>query len=275
MSPPSDAILAFARASASGALERGPWVDLDPDPTLPPHRVRPGPDGGARFGHLPYAAFLPPPMATALVEAHARGEAGLFEAVLVMMARPEWLVASRSMWLGPLSPQPMLLAELVEACGIDRAVHRDEPALLARLAALLPDWRLRRGQLAAALRVLEDGAGASAPGPVQQGPGGPAEPALAARHEAIACRAASWWTARLRASQAPALWIRGGFLRCTGPDVATGPDAATDPLDRLPQDLCLAHAPGASPPARLLRLLPLWTSLRLFTPAASTPSETP
>lgn len=260
MSRLDPAVHAWARASAAGELRDEPWVDLDPDPTLPPFRVQERPDG-PRYGHMPYAAFLPPPMARALVEAHRRGEAGIFEAVLVMMARPEWQVASRSLWLTPLSPEPMLLAELVEACGVDRAVHRGEAEVLARLAALLPQWRLRRGELAAALRMLEDGAGEHLADPVQQGPStAPPPAALAPSAEAMACRAASWWTARLQGPQGPSLWIRGGVLRCT-------PEASpTAPLRRLPQDLCLAHSPGSPPPQRLLRLLPAWTSLRLFLP---------
>lgn len=288
MTPLPDSVYTFAGAAAAGELD-GPWVDVDPDPSLPPHRVRTGPDGRPRFGHLPYAAFLPPPMAEALVAAHRRGEAGLFEAVLVMLARPEWLVASRALWLTPLSPAPRLLSELVEACGVDRAVHRDEAALLARLAALLPGWTPRRGELAQALRLLEDGAGAPPPGRAHQGPGAEDDPAFAPDAELIACRAASWWTARLRGRAAPPLWIRGGALRCVGPRPAgteglrtlgaPSPDAAdatgaaagslppeAAPLDRLPGDLCLALDPGAVSPARLLRLLPVWTSPRLFLP---------
>lgn len=191
-----------------------------------------------RFRHVPYGAFLPRPMLDAAREARERGEPTLLEGLILLFARPEWLVAARRYLFTACSPVPPLLVGLVEAYGIPRELHRADPAVLGTLLPRLPGWYPHRGDPERALALLEPAIGEPLPVEVarEQGP------------ESFACRSAGWW--RERGGHGP-LVIRGG-VASVDPPATPRPDVP----------LRWRGSPGAFP-ADLLRLLPVWASVRL------------
>ncbi len=240
-------VLAWARQQARGDGAGLGWVDTtlrdDGRPFLPVE----GPDGEERFRHAPYGLFLPGPMLESAKAAQARGEATALEGLLLLLARPEWLVAARHLLWTPLSPVPRLLAPLVEAFGIDRGLHRDDPSRLVRLLAHLPGFHPHRGDPEAAVALVRTALEEDLPVVVHAAPG---------PDEAFACRDASWW--RVRGGSDATLVVRDGMLRRTAP--AASPRA---------EDVAIARQDGAPIPLSLLRLLPVWATLRLQPPDAS------
>ncbi|MFH1466860.1 MAG: hypothetical protein ABIO70_20925 [Pseudomonadota bacterium] len=253
--------LAWAHRSAAGSLEGLAWVDADPDPSLTPFRQVEGEDGVRRFRHLPYAAYLPPAMAEAAETAARRGQPCLIQAAIMLMARPEWLVAARPWLWSPLSPVPGLLRFLVEAFGVDPALHTGDPAVLARLAALLPDWHPERGTVERAREVLacaESEEHQLSVAFLQRD--GPRPRAVPLADEIFACHDAAWWQRRDPGGARQELRVEGGLLRFQPREAP--------PFELLQEDLLLSWRPGTPAPTHLPRLLPIWMNLRLVVPAA-------
>lgn len=226
-------VLAFAHASAAGALRGVDWVAPRFDGEG--YGDETALSGEPRFSGPPMS--LPPPMREAAEDAQAAGQATLAEALSLLIAGPAWLIESRRTLWTPLSAVPALLARLVETYGIGAEVHRRDPERLARLAARVAAWYPHRGQLPATLTLLEEALGEPAP-----------RAALPAA-ERVACHAARWWADRGGAR--PHYRVEGGFLRFQRPE---------EPCAEPTREDVLA---GQIPSTALLRLLPVWTSLRL------------
>jgi hypothetical protein len=237
-------ILEWARRSATGRLHRLGWVDLTLDDGVRPFSlVSAGDDGDATFRSVPYGLFLPPPMVDAAIAAQERGEPTALEGLLLLFARPEWLVATRGLFWMPTGPLPALLAPLVEAYGADAQVHLRRPERLARLLAHLPRWYPHRGDAVAALRLLESAVDETPPVRVGEDRGA---------DEVFACRSAAWWAARDGGHEA--LRVEGGVVRLAA---AGRPEARTE-------DVTLTWSPDRPFPATLLRFLPAWATVRLL-----------
>lgn len=245
-------VLAWSREQAHGEPRGLGWVDLtlreDGRPFLP---VKDEATGEVRFRHAPYGLFLPPPMLQAAQEAAERGEATALHGVILSFAKPEWIVASRHLLWTPLSPVPRLLSPLVEAFGIDRLLHRDDPSRLVRLLAHLPRFHPHRGDPNAARQLVQDALDEDLGVEVRDQVDG---------DEVFACRPASWW--RRRGGPPSGLVVRDGLLRCEAmQDAPQAEDAVLSPIG------------DASVPIAMLRLLPVWASVRLHPPSSPSASR--
>lgn len=244
--------LAFAHASAADRLVGVGWVEPRFDGVG--YQIEDPLAETPRFSGPPLV--LPTPMRDAAEDAMALGQAPLAEVLALLLARPAWLVESRRTLWTPVSAAPALLYRLVETYGVGVELHRRDPARLARLTARLPTWYPRRGQLGAALELLEDALDAPVAQPtasLAQGGGAPTLPPL--REERLACHTTRWWADRAAQDSAATYRIEGGYLRF---QPATG--AA---VELQTEDVLLGQLPEQEPPMALLRLLPVWTTLRL------------
>ncbi|MCB9765014.1 MAG: hypothetical protein H6739_34895 [Alphaproteobacteria bacterium] len=252
------AVLEWAQRSAAGELSDLDWVETDLKPRRAPFEMVPDGDGPPRFRHMPYSRFLPEAMTEAMVDAQARGEVSAMEAVMMLTARPEWLILARPLLWSPLSPEPRLLAWLVERWGIEASMHRADPKRLSRIAARLPRWRPQRGNLASAIEMLWEGAGEAVTlsvaardrdGPVPRRPD--------VRDELFTCRSDAWWALRRQPGAAPQYRVSGGALRH---QPLEGPV-----FELVQEDVLIGLADGARLSRHLIRLLPAWASVRLVT----------
>ena len=250
---PREPILAFAHASAAGQLGGVGWIvpRLDGEG----YQIETAEDGLPRLSGPPL--ILPPPMRDAAEDAIAQGQAPLAEVLALVLAGPAWLIQSRRTLWTPLSPVPALLTRLVETYGVGVEIHQRVPERLARLAARVPVWYPYRGQLKAALELLDQAVGAPVPQPTaardQDGPT-PVAPPL--REERLACHTARWGADHRGGAAAPRYRVDGGFVRFQ-------PEAGGTELQR--DDVLLGQLPDQVPSTALLRLLPVWTTLRLTT----------
>jgi len=231
---PRHSVLEWALQSSRGELSGTDWVDAELRSDGEPWMLRR--DGETvRFRHLPPADRLPSPMQESAADAQERGEPTVAEFLTRMIARSQWLTSARRYLWTPFSPVPQLLAPLVEAYGIDAELHDRDSATLANLLVHLPAWHPRRGEAQAAVDLL--GVAMDSEVPVRLGSDAPA---------AFTCQSADWWSRRNR----PSSWV----LR---DDLMTG-----EPIDD-PEDVILGWTPTDRFPHELLRLLPVFTSVRL------------
>lgn len=256
--------LEWAHRAAKQELEGLGWVDTNLDPKAPAlsQREDESTDEERRFLHFPYTAFMPNVLANAAIEAKAHGEAPMVEAVVLLLARPEWLIAGRHLMWSPLSPVPRILSTLVEAFGVDQDLHRNDPEILARLAAQLPGWHAHRGTVSRAREVLEStGDLAQADGTATVATDGevPTSPDL--REEVFACRDETWWAARSKGEPEPEYRISGGVLKFQ-------PKSGNAYVLRR-EDVLVEWQAGRPVPRQLMRLLPSWVVVRLVIPAES------
>ena len=249
--------LEWARRSAAGELDHLDWVEAELAPTSKPFSQQEDGEGSRSFRHLPYTAFLPPPVAEAAQYARGRGQATMHEALQLVFARLEWLLAARRYLWAPVSSDPLLLAQLAEAFGVGQEIHRHRPDVLARLAALLPTWHPARGTLDRALEVI-DAVDDSEPPPcvacLEDDGEVPEVPEL--KDEVFRCRDAEWWRRRRQEGAAPRHRIEDGLLRFQ-------PDS--EPAFALQrEDVLLEWDPDEGAlPRNLMRLLPVWCEVRL------------
>lgn len=241
--------LAWAHEEAAGRHTTLDWVDSTVEVHRDSYRFVRGADGRVRFQHFPYAAFLPPPMLRAAQAAAARGGVPLIEALLLLLARVEWPVISREWWWTALTPRPHLLAPLVEAYGIERAVHQSHPEVLARLVALLPNWYPTRGSVDAARRLLAAAEMERDVPPTHTAVDG-VEPL---RDEILTCHATSWWAARRTPGATQELRVTAGVLLF---------QPSLPAWELRAEDLAITWSPATRLPAELLRLLPPWAVVR-------------
>ncbi|MED5373155.1 MAG: hypothetical protein VX899_19205 [Myxococcota bacterium] len=255
--------LEWAHRSAAGTLEALDWVDSSLDTQIAPYTQIQDEEGKRQFSHLPYAAFLPSLMTNAVIQAQADGEVTLQEALLLLMARSEWLIANRERLWSPLTPLPHLLATLVEAFGVDQDLHRDDPEILARLAAQLPQWYPSRGTVERAREVLESTEdlhqleGVATADRDGTNPDG-------ILNEAFVCHSSQWWEERSEKASAPAYRISGGVLKFQA-------EKAEHQYPLRREDILLRWDGERPLPRQLLRLLPTWVALRLVIPSESRP----
>ncbi len=252
--------LEWAHRQAAGTLERLDWVDSNLDPNIPPFtQVAEG--DRRRFSHLPYAVFLPTIMTNAAIQAQRDGQAPMQEALVLLFARMEWMIANRGRMWSPLSPLPKMLATLVEAFGVDQDLHREDPEILARLAAQLPMWHPWRGTVERAKEVLEStGDLNQADGTYTLRADGPLPEIL--NDEVFVCHSSAWWEERSLPESAAAYRIEYGVLKFQN----------ASPEKQVPlrcEDLLLEWVPDRTLPRQLLRLLPTWAVVRLVIPSES------
>lgn len=249
--------LEWSRRSAAEEVEDLSWVDADLDPDRPTFVQREQHGGERTFRHLPYTAFLPPPVAEAAQEAQRRGQATLHEALLLLYARIEWLMASRQYLWSPLSPMPKLLAHMAEAFGVGAELHRNRGDSLARLVAILPRWHPHRGTVAKALEVVEalDGDDAEPLLLAHADEDGAAPDLPNLRDEVFRCREGDWWKRRGQEGAALHLRMEEGLLRFQPEE---------GPVFELQREDVLIDWDGENPlPKHLMRLLPAWAEFRL------------
>lgn len=249
----------WAYQSGQGELDQLQWVDGRLDPNLPPLRAV-GVNGDTQFRHYAYLTVVPTYLADIAQDDQERGRPTAWEALTLLFARPEWTVASRNMLWAPHSPYPGVLAQMVEAFGVERNTHRFDRARLARLAALLPSWYPGRGRLDAAREVLSACDELDTVG-VIHGQNDEAPEALV-KNEILCCRGADWWRARQQKGAAPSYRISKGFVRYQDEEGPGWQMRHEDFLVQLPTDGKLSLS--------VHRLLPAWASVRLTTePEAS------
>lgn len=250
--PARSPLLEWARRAAARSLDQLRWVEAPSHPEAEDYEVVAAPGGEDRFRSLPLARWLPPPLAEAALDAHRDGEATLLEALELLFAKPIWFVLSRRLYWLANGPTPTLLAYLVEAYGIGAEVHGHDADRLARLAARAPAWFPLRGRLDQARSLLRD---AGLGDPAGTWHSGGAAPPRALPEEAMACRSAPWWAARRTGDGELTYRIHGGVLRF---------QALPDPEYSVPREDVLVELPvGPGPSLQLLRLLPVWTSVRV------------
>ncbi len=254
--------LEWCHRTAAGQHADLAWVDATLELHADTYRAVAGEDGVVRFQHFPYAAFTPPAMFEEAAAAQRRGEATLQEGLLLLFARVEWLIVSREQLWTSLTPAPYVLAALVEAYGVGPEVHGHHDEVLARLAALLPDWYPSRGTVAAARRVLacaEMERDAEHVYTIDDA--GPTPPVLAG--EVLVCRSLAFWAARVGDTGETVHRIENGVLLFQTP---------TPRFELRREDIVVAWSPGRHLSGELLRLLPPWTVLR---PVVNAPPESP
>jgi hypothetical protein len=249
---PRQAAVEWSQRNGAGELGDLAWVDA---------RVRspaePFSTDGATFHHLPYGRFLPRALADEIADGQEAGDATLLEAVLLLFARPEWIVQARRLLWTPISPAPGLLAALCEAYGIGVELHEDDPVRLQRLAARLVLWFPRRGEVGPALELLSEALGEPPRQVIAHVDGaGPRPVAPPLTEEAFTCRGAAWWARRSDPGARPRYRIGQGVLQ-----FQPRQDQPGFPLVR--EDVLMSHRPGESVPRDLLRILPVWATLRV------------
>ncbi len=252
--------LEWAHRQAAGTLKGLEWVDSNLDPNIPAF-TQIGDASERQFSHLPYAVFLPTVMTNAAIQAQQNGQAPMQEALVLLFARMEWLVANRKRMWSPLSPLPKMLATLVEAFGVDQDLHREDPEILARLAAQLPQWHPWRGTVERAREVLEStGDLPQAEGTYTLGADGPTPTII--RDEVFMCHSETWWDERTVPDSAPAYRIESGVVKFQH-------NESTKQVPLRCEDLLLEWRPERPLPRQLLRLLPTWVVVRLVLPSES------
>jgi len=246
--------LEWAADAASGQLNQLTWVDASVDPSVEPfqliHEER------RAYRHRPYSFFLPKAMAQAAQYAQRNGEPTVVEALQLLYANTEWLVAARRYLWSPLSPVPKLMAILTEAFGIGPEIHRNNREALSRLVARLPTWYPDCGTIERAGQLLEDTVGekikvkmahVNSDGPV------PKKPSLLS--EVFVSRNAEWWAHRSDKSSKMKLRVKSGML------LFQSDENSAFPLIR--EDVLIAWTKGDNFPTNLLRLLPMWICIRI------------
>ena len=247
--------LEWSSEAASGELEKLDWVDSTIDATSKPFAVVKTEDGW-KYRHRPYAYFLPRSMAMAASHAQKNGEPTVMEGILLLFARTEWLIASRPYFWSPLSPLSELLGILAEAFGVGAEIHENDREVLSRLVARLPTWYPHRGTIARARQLLEETVGEKLDlqtAHVDTDGETPLLPPIS--DEILSCRSADWWARRTRKDSGVRYRIGNGMLKFQ-PEEGGG-----YPLVR--EDVLIGWREGRKFPLKLLRLLPVWTTLRI------------
>ncbi len=201
-----------------------------------------------------FRAVLPRPLREAADAARLRGEVPAADGLLLLMAPLLWATRALPWAWTPLGPWPSLLAWLAEIEGVDGALHEADSERLARLAAWLPHWRLRRGELAAALQLWQE-----VRDEVLHAIG-PESSRAAPAPEVLTCRTLEWWAERAT-EPPPMARIEQGLALLHVED--------EDWLPLAPGDIAVPLDQGV-PPA-FARLMPVWCAPRLLAPRGGVP----
>jgi len=250
-------------SKASGRLRGFGWVDRTIFRKDRPFQQVEGEDGVSRYRHIPYGFFLPTTLANASIAAQQRGEPTVLEGYLMLFSWVEWLVASKANLWAPNSPTPALLTVLVEAFGIGTEIHRNRPERLSSLAARLPTWYPHRGTPERARQILEETLGLELGVELLHCDTHGAHPE-GLSSEVFACRSAEWWARRsdggrghLPTSETNSpMRIGGGLLRYQQED--------DESFGLKHEDVAVSIEQGQDFPTVLLRVLPLWASIRII-----------
>jgi hypothetical protein len=248
---------------ASGRLRGFGWVDRTILRKDRPFQQVEAEDGTALYRHIPYGFFLPTTISNASIEAQKRGEPTVLEGYLMLFAWVEWLIASKSLLWAPTTPTPALLTVLVEAFGIGTEIHRSSPERLSRLAARLPSWYAHRGTTERSQQILEETVGIELGVELLHRDTHGERPDVLTS-EVFACRSAEWWARRAESGsghvQAPEksspMRINDGLLRYQ--------QESDDSFGLSHEDVAVSIEKGRDFPAVLLRVLPLWASIRII-----------
>lgn len=263
-------ILAWSQTSAAGDEQGLSWADPSLDPDARPLTARAQGRTRVVYQAGSVTATIPPTVALEAWGAQAAGEATAWEGLQLVFARPRWVVASRGQIWGSASPEPGVLASLVEACGVERPIHRGDRDRLRRLAALMPSWRPYRGTAERAGEVLEAaGLGEQMAGVIRQNAPASDEEATApsaTAGEIFACHGAGWWLMRRADDARSALRISGSLLRFQ-------PRMGEAFVVRR-EDVLTETQPDRPLPLDLYRLLPVWATVRAVS-TATAPSAPP
>lgn len=260
-------ILEWAHRSANGEVDGLSWVSTTIHPDFHPfrHFVE---DGEHRFRHRPFSRWQPPSLVESTMKAQAAGVPTAWEALSLVFARTEWLMAGREYLWTPHSPEPLILSTLVESFGIEAALHRRSKDTLRRLTALLPTWHPYRGTVPRAREVLRicgmDEQLQHATTLAESGKT-PARPAMAG--EVMTCHVGSWWKLRRQPESRCELRIQGGLLRFQ-------PEADEQKWVLRREDVLVEWNEGAKLPKEALRLLPAWSVVRLARRLPPSPKKT-
>ena len=254
-----------SHSKASGRIRGYGWVDRTILRQDRPFQQVDSEDGVQRYRHIPYGFFLPSTLSKAAIEAQKRGEPTVLEGYLMIFAWVEWLIASRSLMWAPTTPTPSLLIVLVEAFGIGPELHRNSPERLTRLAARLPTWYAFRGDTERSRQILEETVGVELGVElihIDTHGKRPQSPSLS--NEVFACRGADWWSRRAetgsshipQAGKASPMRISSGLLRYQ--------HEGDEPFPLVHEDVAIGIEEGTDFPIVLLRVLPLWASIRVI-----------
>jgi len=251
------------RANA-GELAGLRWVDTRLDPQLPPARAH-GENGSTTFRYFAPLEVTPTYVREETLDAQGRGRPTAWEGLALLFAKSGWTVEARGFVWAPYSPYPGVLSRMVEAFGVERAMHRFDPGRLSRLAAMLPTWYPSRGRLDAARAVLA-ACDALATADETWGQDEP-PPADALRDEVLCCHDAKWWRARKGRDAQPSYRLEKGFLRFQ--------PAEGDGFGMRREDFLLVLDPSGKLSLAMHRLLPAWASVRITTNPGTEPTVVP
>lgn len=258
----SVAPLQWASDTAKGKNDSLEWVDsqiYDYSASFRVKEERERSQARKLYRHRPYGAYLPRSMRQAAIVAQENGEPTVLEALQLLFARMEWLIASRRYFWSPMSPLPRLLALLVEALGVDAEIHRNDQEVLSRLVARLPTWSPSRGTVEGAVDLLTETVGEKislqTASQKKDGPT-PIQPDLV--QECFACHDVDWWKRRTpdvsKKETEMEMTISSGFLTY---------QSSTEPVPLHPEDILVGWKKSEKFPINLLRLLPAWVSVRV------------
>ncbi len=250
MSTGHPAMLDWARREADGDQAHLRWV-VDATQVEDKDEL----DDGS-FPAPPLARTLPAGVVEAARAERRAGRATLLEATSTLLARPAWFVRSAPVVWTAASPRPKQIAVLVEAFGIGRALHQDDPERLARLAARIRIWLAHRGAIGPTLDLLREALQIDLGGRVLHNTLEGAEPP-ALQGELLALHGERYWVARAAGRPAPVHRIQDGIVRFQAP-------GTTAPL--AVDDLLVIGADTVSQLAPVLRLLPATLVPRVVLP---------
>lgn len=251
--------LEWSYQAGTGALKGVRWVDVSFSDGRPGLRQVSNGSDEPRFRGRRHLGTLPHAVGAAALDAQRRGQPTAWEGLALLLGRVEWLVAARRHLWAPHSPVPSLLASLVEAYGVEPAVHAHEPSRLARLTALLPVWHPHRGTVARAREVLATCDQEQALAQALSSADPKKDLTKALRHEVFQCHASMWWRYRRSGHAVQHLRIDGGYLRFQPPKGVGW---------ELRREDVLMNWDARQPlPRAALRLLPAWTCIRLTKPS--------
>ena len=270
------------------------WVDSTIDRSRSPFQITIG-EKRKQYRHRSYSAFLPKAMSRAAMEAQNNSEPTVLEGILLVFSRVEWLIAARPYFWSPMSPLKEILAILAESYGVGPELHKNDHETLSRLVARLPTWFPHRGSVVRARQLIEDTIGQPLGIKLKHVDQEGAQP-VSLQDEVFICHSDDWWYRRIRGSLetkmadihtikklgdavpkatldkagvqessdteddhkkslyfSGELRIEDGLLRFQ----------SEERTDLLKEDILVEWKPGVSFTIELLRLFPIWSTLRI------------
>lgn len=245
------AALEWSTDAANGSLEGLDWVDANVDPDLEGFQFEHTKDG-KKYRHRPLGYFLPTIMSRLALQSQKNGDPTVLEALMYLYARVEWLSATRKYFWSPSSPVPQLLSLLAEVYGIGQELHRNDPHALSRLVARVPSWHKDSGTALKARELYTDIIGRSLPIQAKQ-----SVDKTELEQEIFVTRDWKWWKSHQRPNSKTKLRVTSGFLQFQ-------PKEEQEQYPMIREDVFIVWTIGVSFPKDFLRLLPIWTCVRIM-----------